>query len=89
MGDGSNDRHHCESTGRHGRCAQYQRLGQEARFFRFCDAFNIPILTFVEAPGFMLGVQEELQGIIKTGAKLLYAYCESTVPKVTVITQKA
>jgi propionyl-CoA carboxylase beta chain len=59
------------------------------RFIRFCDAFNIPILTFEDVPGFMPGVDQEHGGIIKNGAKLLYAYCEATVPKVTVITRKA
>jgi len=60
-----------------------------ARFIRFCDAFNIPILTFEDVPGFMPGTDQEHGGIIKNGAKLLYAYCEATVPKVTVITRKA
>ncbi|MBI4258594.1 MAG: acyl-CoA carboxylase subunit beta [Thaumarchaeota archaeon] len=60
-----------------------------ARFIRFCDAFNIPILTFVDVPGYLPGVEQEHGGIIKHGAKLLYAYCEATVPKVTVITRKA
>jgi len=59
------------------------------RFIRFCDCFNIPILTFEDVPGFMPGVVQEHGGIIKNGAKLLYAYCEATVPKVTVITRKA
>ncbi len=60
-----------------------------ARFIRFCDSFNIPILTFEDVPGFMPGVDQEHGGIIKNGAKLLYAYCEATVPKITVITRKA
>jgi propionyl-CoA carboxylase beta chain len=60
-----------------------------ARFVRFCDAFNIPIVTFVDVPGFLPGVAQEHGGIIKHGAKLLYAYCEATVPKLTVITRKA
>jgi len=60
-----------------------------ARFIRFCDAFNIPVLTFVDVPGFMPGTSQEYGGIIKHGAKLLYAYAECTVPKVTVITRKA
>jgi propionyl-CoA carboxylase beta chain len=60
-----------------------------ARFVRFCDAFNIPLLTFEDVPGFLPGVGQEHGGIIKHGAKLLYAYCEATVPKVTVITRKA
>ncbi|MDR0940305.1 MAG: methylmalonyl-CoA carboxyltransferase [Mediterranea sp.] len=60
-----------------------------ARFVRFCDAFNIPLLTLVDVPGFLPGVDQEYGGIIRHGAKLLYAYCEATVPKVTVITRKA
>lgn len=60
-----------------------------ARFVRFCDAFNIPIVTFEDVPGFLPGVAQEHGGIIRHGAKLLYAYCEATVPKITVITRKA
>jgi propionyl-CoA carboxylase beta chain len=60
-----------------------------ARFIRFCDAFNIPLVTFEDVPGFLPGVGQEHGGIIKPGAKLLYAYCEATVPKLTVITRKA
>jgi propionyl-CoA carboxylase beta chain len=60
-----------------------------ARFVRFCDAFNIPLITFVDVPGFLPGTDQEWRGIIKHGAKLLYAYCEATVPKLTVITRKA
>ncbi|MEE9472935.1 MAG: acyl-CoA carboxylase subunit beta, partial [Acidimicrobiia bacterium] len=60
-----------------------------ARFVRFCDAFNIPIVTFVDVPGFLPGVDQEHGGIIRHGAKLLYAYAEATVPKITVITRKA
>ncbi|MFN8535445.1 MAG: acyl-CoA carboxylase subunit beta [Dehalococcoidia bacterium] len=60
-----------------------------ARFVRFCDAFNIPIVTFVDVPGFLPGVGQEHGGIIRNGAKLLFAYCEATVPKLTVITRKA
>jgi len=60
-----------------------------ARFVRFCDCFNIPILTFVDVPGFLPGTAQEYGGIIKHGAKLLFAYAEATVPKVTVITRKA
>ncbi len=60
-----------------------------ARFVRTCDAFSIPILTFVDVPGFLPGVTQEWGGIIRRGAKLLYAYSEATVPKVTVITRKA
>jgi len=60
-----------------------------ARFVRFCDAFNIPLLTFVDVPGFMPGTGQEWGGIIRHGAKLLYAFSEATVPKMTVITRKA
>jgi propionyl-CoA carboxylase beta chain len=60
-----------------------------ARFVRFCDSFNIPLVTFVDVPGFLPGTQQEYGGIIRHGAKLLYAYCEATVPKLTVITRKA
>ena len=60
-----------------------------ARFVRFCDAFNIPIVTFEDVPGFLPGTDQEWNGIIRHGAKLLYAYCEATVPKITVITRKA
>ena len=60
-----------------------------ARFVRFCDAFNIPIVTFVDVPGFLPGTAQEHNGIIKHGAKLLFAYAEATVPKITVITRKA
>jgi len=60
-----------------------------ARFVRFCDCFNIPLITFVDVPGFLPGVSQELGGIIRHGAKLLYAYCEATVPKLTIITRKA
>ena len=60
-----------------------------ARFVRTCDAFNIPIVTFVDVPGFLPGVDQEYGGIIRHGAKLLYAYCEATVPRIQVITRKA
>lgn len=60
-----------------------------ARFIRFCDAFNIPLVVFEDVPGFLPGTEQEWRGIIKHGAKLLYAFCEATVPKVTVITRKA
>ncbi|WFO74534.1 acyl-CoA carboxylase subunit beta [Desulfurococcaceae archaeon MEX13E-LK6-19] len=60
-----------------------------ARFVRFCDAFNIPIITFVDTPGFMPGIDQEHNGIIKHGAKILYAYTEATVPKITIIVRKA
>jgi acetyl-CoA carboxylase carboxyltransferase component len=60
-----------------------------ARFVRFCDAFNVPLVTFTDVPGFLPGTAQEFGGIIKHGAKLLYAYCEATVPKITIITRKA
>jgi len=60
-----------------------------ARFVRFCDCFNIPIITFIDVPGFLPGTDQEYGGIIRHGAKLLYAYCEATVPKISVITRKA
>ena len=60
-----------------------------ARFVRFCDSFNIPLVTLVDVPGFLPGVEQEHGGIIKSGAKLLYAYSESTVPRICVVTRKA
>jgi len=60
-----------------------------ARFVRYCDAFNIPLVTFVDVPGFLPGTEQEYGGIIRHGSKLLYAYSEATVPKLTVITRKA
>jgi propionyl-CoA carboxylase beta chain len=70
-------------------CLDIKSSIKAARFVRFCDAFNIPILTFVDVPGFMPGTDQEYHGIIKHGSKLLYAYAEATVPKVTLITRKA
>ena len=70
-------------------CLDIASAIKAARFVRFCDAFNIPILTFVDVPGFLPGSAQEYGGIIKHGAKLLFAYAEATVPKVTVITRKA
>ena len=70
-------------------CLDINSSKKAARFVRFCDAFNIPILTLVDVPGFMPGTDQEYGGIIKHGAKLLYAYAECTVPKVTLITRKA
>jgi propionyl-CoA carboxylase beta chain len=60
-----------------------------AKFVRTCDSFNIPLVTFVDVPGYLPGVNQEYGGIIKHGAKIIYAYCEATVPKITVITRKA
>ncbi len=70
-------------------CLDIKSSIKAARFVRFCDAFSIPVITFVDVPGFMPGTSQEWSGIIKHGAKLLYAYAECTVPKVTVITRKA
>jgi propionyl-CoA carboxylase beta chain len=70
-------------------CLDIDASEKAARFVRTCDAFNVPILTLVDVPGFLPGVDQEHQGIIRRGAKLIYAYCEATVPKVTVITRKA
>src|SRR5712672_52590 len=70
-------------------CLDIDSAKKAARFVRFCDCFNIPILTFVDVPGFLPGTAQEYGGIIKHGAKLLFAYAECTVPKITVITRKA
>ena len=70
-------------------CLDINSSVKGARFVRFCDAFNIPILTFEDVPGFLPGTAQEFGGIIRHGAKLLFAYCEATVPKITVITRKA
>ncbi|HZU63588.1 MAG TPA: acyl-CoA carboxylase subunit beta [Novosphingobium sp.] len=70
-------------------CLDINSSKKAARFVRFCDAFNIPIITFVDVPGFLPGTSQEHNGIIKHGAKLLFAYAEATVPKITVITRKA
>jgi propionyl-CoA carboxylase beta chain len=70
-------------------CLDINASVKAARFIRFCDCFNIPVVTFVDVPGFLPGTVQEYQGIIRHGAKLLYAYAEATVPKVTVVTRKA
>ncbi|AKH21215.1 acyl-CoA carboxylase subunit beta [Sedimenticola thiotaurini] len=70
-------------------CLDIDSSKKAARFVRFCDAFNIPVVTLVDVPGFLPGTSQEYGGIIKHGAKLLYAYAEATVPKITVITRKA
>jgi len=70
-------------------CLDIDASVKAARFVRFCDAFNIPLITFEDVPGFLPGVQQEHAGIIRAGAKLLYAFAEATVPKITVITRKA
>jgi propionyl-CoA carboxylase beta chain len=70
-------------------CLDVDSAKKGARFVRFCDAFNIPLVTFVDVPGYLPGVAQELGGVILHGAKLLYAFAEATVPKITVITRKA
>jgi propionyl-CoA carboxylase beta chain len=70
-------------------CLDIAASEKAARFVRLCDAFNVPVLTFVDVPGFLPGTGQEWEGIIRRGAKLIYAYAEATVPKVTVITRKA
>jgi propionyl-CoA carboxylase beta subunit len=70
-------------------CLDIDASLKAARFVRFCDAFNVPLVTFEDVPGFLPGTAQEFGGIIKHGAKLLYAFAEATVPKVTVITRKA
>ena len=70
-------------------CLDIDASEKAARFVRTCDAFNIPVLTFVDVPGFLPGTDQEWDGIIRRGAKLIYAYAEATVPKITVITRKA
>jgi propionyl-CoA carboxylase beta chain len=70
-------------------CLDIDASVKGARFVRFCDCFNIPIITLVDVPGFLPGTAQEFGGIIRHGAKLLYAFCEATVPKITVITRKA
>src|SRR5207249_5043077 len=70
-------------------CLDINASVKGARFVRFCDAFNIPLVTFEDVPGFLPGTQQEFGGIIRHGAKLLFAFAEATVPKVTVITRKA
>lgn len=70
-------------------CLDINASVKAARFVRFCDCFNIPLITLVDVPGFLPGTDQEHNGIIKHGAKLLYAYCEATVPKITIITRKA
>lgn len=70
-------------------CLDINSSVKGARFVRFCDAFNIPIVTFVDVPGFLPGTAQEYHGIIRHGAKLLFAFAEATVPKITVITRKA
>ena len=70
-------------------CLEVNASDKATRFIRFCDAFNVPIVTLEDVPGYLPGTDQEYRGIIKHGAKLLFAYCEATVPKITVITRKA
>ena len=70
-------------------CLDINASDKAARFIRMCDSFNIPLVTFVDVPGFLPGTTQEFGGIIRHGAKMLYAYCEATVPKVTVVVRKA
>ena len=70
-------------------CLDIDACEKAARFVRTCDAFNVPVITFVDVPGFLPGVDQEHDGIIRRGAKLIYAYAEATVPLITVITRKA
>src|SRR4029079_15987687 len=70
-------------------CLDIKSAIKAARFVRFCDCFTIPVVTFVDVPGFLPGTAQEYVGLIKHGAKLLFAYAEATVPKITVITRKA
>jgi acetyl-CoA carboxylase carboxyltransferase component len=70
-------------------CLDINASDKASRFIRMCDAFNVPLLTLVDVPGFLPGTQQEYGGIIRHGAKMLYAYSEASVPKVTVITRKA
>jgi propionyl-CoA carboxylase beta chain len=70
-------------------CLDIDASDKCARFVRFCDSFNLPVITFVDVPGYLPGVAQEHGGIIRHGAKVIYAYCEATVPKITVITHKA
>ncbi|MGH7313910.1 MAG: carboxyl transferase domain-containing protein, partial [Candidatus Rokuibacteriota bacterium] len=70
-------------------CLDINASVKAARFVRFCDCFNVPLVTFEDVPGFLPGTAQEYGGVIRQGAKLLYAFCEATVPKLTVITRKA
>src|SRR6202008_2412093 len=70
-------------------CLDINASRKAARFVRTCDAFNIPLVTFVDVPGFLPGTDQEHSGIIRHGAKLLYAYCESTVPRIQIVVRKA
>jgi acetyl-CoA carboxylase carboxyltransferase component len=70
-------------------CLDINASDKAARFIRFCDAFNIPLLNIVDVPGFLPGTNQEFGGIIRHGAKMLYAYCEASVPKITLVTRKA
>uniref|UniRef100_A0A3B3CC16 Propionyl-CoA carboxylase beta chain, mitochondrial n=1 Tax=Oryzias melastigma TaxID=30732 RepID=A0A3B3CC16_ORYME len=82
-------RDHAQLRQKHRGCLDINSSVKGARFVRFCDAFNIPIITFVDVPGFLPGTAQEYGGIIRHGAKLLFAFAEATVPKITIITRKA
>ena len=71
-----------------GGCLDINASDKAARFIRFCDAFNFPIITFIDCPGYLPGVEQEHGGIIRHGAKMLYAYCEATVPRISIIVRK-
>ena len=86
---GAHHRHRRQPADGAGRRARFDASRKAARFVRFCDCFDIPIITFVDVPGFLPGTAQEYGGLIKHGAKLLFAFSEATVPKVTVITRKA
>ena len=81
--------HRCQPADGVAGCLDINSAKKGARFVRFCDCFNIPIVTLVDVPGFLPGTDQEYNGIIKHGAKLLFAFAEATVPKITVITRKA
>lgn len=70
-------------------CLDINASVKASKFVRFCDSYNIPIVTFVDVPGYLPGTTQEYSGIIRNGAKLIYAYAEATVPKITVVTRKA
>jgi propionyl-CoA carboxylase beta chain len=86
---GQDRRRRRQSASGAGGRAGHQFVEEGGAFRALCDAFNIPILTFVDVPGFLPGTSQEHNGIIKHGAKLLFAYAEATVPKITIITRKA
>jgi acetyl-CoA carboxylase carboxyltransferase component len=68
---------------------RHRRLDKIAASSRMCDQFNIPLITFVDCPGYLPGVEQEYNGVIRHGAKIIYAYCQATVPKISLVTRKA